>query len=390
MSALYLAAAYLRFHWARSLVLVAVIALIVLVPLATRVLVSAAEDRLTARAEATPLILGRRGSALDLAMNALYFSDERPEPVTMAAVEAIWDGGLGVPIPLHTAFEARGHRIVGTTLDYFDLRGLEVADGRALAVLGDAVLGAGAARDLGLGVGDALVSSPENLFDLDGVYPLEMPVVGVLERTGTPDDEAVFVDVKTTWVIAGIGHGHEDVVAADAAADGSGDIVAAASVVQFQRITPQNADSFHFHGAPGEHPVTAVVVVPGDARASAILRGRHLDPEGTTQVIVPADVIGGLVERIFRVRALLDAVVVVIGAAALAAVGLAMFLGMRLREREIETAVKIGAGRGMIARMVAAEAVMILCASCAIAGGAVLAIAGDADRWADRLLALGS
>ncbi len=37
-----------------------------------------------------------------------------------------------------------------------------------------------------------------------------MPVVGVLARAGTPDDSAVFVDIKTAWVIAGIGHGHTD------------------------------------------------------------------------------------------------------------------------------------------------------------------------------------
>jgi putative ABC transport system permease protein len=32
----------------------------------------------------------------------------------------------------------------------------------------------------------------------------------VLERAHTPDDLAVFVDIKTAWVIEGIGHGHQD------------------------------------------------------------------------------------------------------------------------------------------------------------------------------------
>jgi hypothetical protein len=93
----------------------------------------------------------------------------------MAEVEALWDSGLATPIPLNTAFETSGFRIVGTSLDYFDFRKLTVAEGRGLAVLGEAVVGATVARDLDLGSGDTLVSSPQNLFDLDGVYPLEMP-----------------------------------------------------------------------------------------------------------------------------------------------------------------------------------------------------------------------
>lgn len=103
MNALFLAFSYLRYHWARSLVLVLVAALIMFVPVATQTLLSTSERALIARGEATPLLLGSRGSQLDLTMSALYFSDERPGPVAMREVEAVWDSGLGVPIPVHTA-----------------------------------------------------------------------------------------------------------------------------------------------------------------------------------------------------------------------------------------------------------------------------------------------
>jgi putative ABC transport system permease protein len=73
-NALYLAWAYLRFHKVMSAVLVLALALIVVVPLATRILLQTSERQLTARAEATPLVLGARGSALDLIMNGLYFT----------------------------------------------------------------------------------------------------------------------------------------------------------------------------------------------------------------------------------------------------------------------------------------------------------------------------
>ena len=389
MNALFLAIAYLRYNWARSLVLVMVAALIMFVPVATQTLLSTSERALVARGESTPLLLGSRGSQLDLTMAALYFSEERPAPVPMREVEAIWDSGLGVPIPVHTAFSSGGFRIVGTTLDYFDFRDLEVAEGRGLSVLGDAVIGAGVAAALDKRVGDALVSAPENLFDLDGVYPLEMPIVGVLALTNTPDDQAIFVDIKTAWVIQGIGHGHEDVVTAADIAAGT-DALANAAVVQYQRITPENIESFHFHGSNDDFPASAVIVVPNDTRSGTILKGRYLDSESPTQLIEPAGVIQGLVDRIFRIKALLDVVTAIIAVAAVAAIGLAVFLSYRLRTKEIATAVKLGARRGMVMRLLAAETVTLLLIAGTIAAIGVVIVSHNAEAWVGWLLALGT
>ncbi len=389
MNALYLAYAYLRYHWARSLVLVTVAALILFVPVATQILLSTSERALVARGDATPLLLGSRGSQLDLTMSALYFSEERPDPVAMREVEAVWDSGLAMPIPLHTAFSSTGFRIVGTTLDYFDFRDLTLVEGRGLTLLGEAVIGAEVAQALGKGAGDTLVSSPENLFDLDGVYPLEMPIVGVLAPTNTPDDAAVFVDIKTAWVIQGIGHGHEDVVTAADIADGTA-ALANAAVVQYQRITPDNIESFHFHGSQDDFPASAVIVVPNDTRSATILKGRYLDPENPTQLIEPAGVIQGLVDRIFRIKTLLDAVTAIIAVAALAAIGLAVFLSYRLRAGEIATAVKLGARRGMVSRLLAAETATLLLLSGCIASVGAFVVSRNAEAWVGWLLALGS
>ncbi|MBM2575710.1 ABC transporter permease [Jannaschia sp. Os4] len=385
MSALFLAAANLRFHWARTLVLVVAAALVLAVPVLTRTLLAQGEAQLTARANATPLLLGTRGSRLDLVMAGAYFTDDLPEPTTMAASEAVWDSGLGIPVPLHTAFTTGGARIVGTTLDYFDLRALDVAEGRGFALLGEAVLGSAAAARLGAGPGDTVLSDPENLFDLDGAYPLEMDVVGVLAPTGTPDDEAAFVDIKTAWVIAGIGHGHDDIVA-----EGEDLSAAAARAVQFARITPENIDSFHFHGDPATYPVTAVLVAPYDERSATILRGRYLDAEGPVQAVVPRDVVDALVARLLRIASLVDAVTVVVGLAAALALGLALFLTWRLRAPEMRTAFALGAGKGTIARLALAEVGLVLLAALALASPIVIILMRNADTVAARLIALGS
>lgn len=384
MNALFLAFAHLRWTWARSLVLVLVGALILSVPMVTQVFLRGSEEALTRRAEATPLVLGARGSQLDLVMGAVYFSEDRTQPITRAAEDAVWDSGLALPIPLHTAFQTNGARIVGTSLDYFDFRGLIVAEGRQVAVLGEAVLGAQVAERLGLGPGDTVVSAPENLFDLDGVYPLELQITGVLAATGTPDDDAVFTDVKTAWVIAGIGHGHDDVVTADA----EGNITANAAITEFQRITPENIDSFHFHGAASDFPLSAVLVVPNDSRSGTMLRGRYLDPENSLQMTVPSEIVAGLVDRIFRIATLLDAVTLVIGIAALGAIGLSLFLAWALRSPEMETAKRLGAGRFVIVRLAVSEIALLLITAAGLAAALVAAVTLNGDKLVAWILAL--
>ncbi|MEM9845540.1 MAG: hypothetical protein AAF965_12130, partial [Pseudomonadota bacterium] len=210
-----------------------------------------------------------------------------------------------------------------------------------------------------------------------------------LEQTNTPDDAAIFVDIKTAWVIQGIGHGHEDVVTAADIEAGTA-ALANAAVIQYQRITPENIESFHFHGSQDDFPTSAVIVIPNDTRSATILKGRYLNTDGPTQLIEPAGVIQGLVDRIFRIKSLLDVVTAIIAVAALAAIGLAVFLSYRLRAREIATAVKLGARRGMVLRLLSAETISLLFISGCIAALGATFVSRNAEAWVGWLLALGA
>ncbi len=367
---LYIAWRYVTHNRARTGTLVACVTLIGFLPLALEVLLDESERQLLSRAESTPLVVGAKGSALDLVMNTLYFDDEIPEPISLRAADEVAATGLALPIPVYARFRARSHPIVGTSLDYFAFRGLRIARGRQLALLGEAVIGAVAAERLGLEPGDHLVSSPETVFDLAGVYPLKMHVVGVLARAHSPDDLAVFVDTKTAWVIQGLGHGHQDVTTTRdpsvILARGDGKVVANAKLVQFTEITPDNIDSFHFHGGAEDYPLSAVIAVPDEVRAGTLLRGRYLEQDTPLQILRPRDVIEGLLENIFRIKQVLDAVIGVVGLATLLAIVLVFALSLRLRQREIDTIFKLGCSRGTIAQLLAAEIVIIVGLSAAI------------------------
>jgi putative ABC transport system permease protein len=372
MDSLYIAWQYVTWNRGKTLVLITSITLIAFLPMTLQVLLNESEQQLRSRAVDTPLLLGARGSALDLVMNSLYFDDEIPQEISMQAVRQVEANGLGFPIPLYVRFQARGFPIVGTTLDYFDFRKLQVAEGRMLAVLGESVIGANVAERLGVGAGDDLVSSPENLFDIAGIYPLKMKVTGVLARSHSPDDLAVFVDVKTAWIIQGLGHGHQDLAKTRDASvilkQDERSVTVNARLMQYTEITPENLDSFHFHGDDSGYPLTAVLVLPDDAKSAAMLRGRFLDDE-YFQVIKPDDVIDGLMENIFRIKKVIDAVIVIVAIATLLTIVLVFILSLRIRRDEMDTIFRIGCSRMTTARLLAAEILIILVASAILCAG---------------------
>ena len=380
---LYIAWRYIGFYWGRSATLVSCITLIALLPLALELILHESERQLIARAEATPLIVGAKGSALDLVMNSLYFSNEIPETITMGALNRISETGLAAPIPLYVRFHARGFPIVGTTLDYFDFRGLEIGEGHHFGVLGECVIGATVAQTLGLEPGDHLLSSPETVFDLAGIYPLKMKVSGVLRHTHSADDLAVLVDVKTAWIIQGLGHGHEDLTRTRDTSvileRNEGNVTANAKLKQYTEITSANLDSFHVHGDLSGFPVTSVIALPHDERSGTILRGRFLDRDDTLQIIRPAGVIDTLMANIFRIRNVLDAVIFTVGTATLLALVLVFALSLRLRQREIETIFKIGCSRATTLRLLGAEILIILSISAGLCAG-LLAIVAHYDQ----------
>jgi putative ABC transport system permease protein len=203
------------------------------------------------------------------------------------------------------------------------------------------------------------VSSPENLFDLAGVYPLKMKVAGVLEKSHTPDDLGVFADLKTAWIIQGLMHGHQDVTRTTdktVILKQTGNNVAAnAKLFHYAEITEENRDEFHFHGDPSKYPITAAIAVPYDTKSGTILRGLYLEKEEPQQIVVPAEVIDSLLKNIFRIKNVLDSVILLVGLATILAIILVFALSLRLRQREIQTIFKLGCRKSTLARLLGAE-----------------------------------
>ncbi|MCB1236190.1 MAG: ABC transporter permease [Verrucomicrobiae bacterium] len=369
----YLGGRYLRRQPAKTTLLVAALAVALFLPVGIMLFVSRAETHLRSRAATTPLLLGAPGSALELVFNGLYFSKPEVAPLTQRRVHEISADGLARGIPILARFRAGSDPIVGTSLDYFRFRGLEIREGRQLARLGECVVGARVARERGLHPGDRLVSAPEAVFDLAGVYPLKMPVVGILDATGGPDDAAVFVDVKTAWVIAGLAHGHQDAAKAEESLvlgrDDAGAVELNASVVEYTEITPENVSTFHFHGDPEDFPLSAAIVLPAGEKARTLLRGRYQDAgrDDGAQLVEPAAVMDDLFATVFQVQRIVVAALVLVAVAMGVIAALVFLLSNRLRAREFESLRNIGADPSTIRALVLFEGGAVLAMSLAVA-----------------------
>ena len=368
----------------RSLLLVITIALTFSFPSALQVFIGESEKVLRERAHSTPLLVGPRGSSIDLTLNSLYFTPQELPPLPYATYRDLMQEGFGTTIPLHSRFRAGQTPIVGTSLAYFDLRKLAITEGRMLTRLGDCVIGSRLAAERNLSPGDKITSSPENVFDLSGVYPLRMRITGILGSNHTADDDAIFVDLKTAWIIEGLAHGHQDLSAPGAVGAvrkrEKGVIRANASVVEFNEVTEENISSFHFHGDAGSYPLSAAVLVPRDSKRHALALAAFQGEDASAQIVAPIDAVTDLADTLFATQRLALVAFRILGAAALGLTLLVFALSFRLRERELRTYSKIGAGKLTIFFLKASEVAIIVTASLLVASLAVAlsrAVAAD-------------
>ncbi len=349
MHTLYLAGHYLLRHRLKTLLLILVVAVTLFLPAGLLVLASQGEAELKARANTTPLLLGTKGSPLELTLGSLYFRNVAMPAMPYGEVEQLEESKLGLPIPLMLRYRSQDDPIVGTSLDYFRFRKLTIIEGNHFTRLGDCVVGAKVAKQRGLHPGSKLLSRPTESFDVAGVHPLNMRITGVLALSGTGDDEAIFCDVRTTWVIAGLGHGHKKNVEP-----------LPGQAAPYNEVTDDNIDSFHFHGDEATFPITAIIVVPKDERSTTLLLGKYRKPDSKLQLIEPSSVMNELLATVVRVKKLALAALALVGLCCLLLVGLVLLLSYRQRQAERQFLTQLGAARSRVLTLMLSEAVFVI------------------------------
>jgi putative ABC transport system permease protein len=156
------------------------------------------------------VVVGAKGSPMQLILSGVLHLDVPPGNVPLAAVNALQKNPMVaevIPISLGDNFQA--YRIVGSSLAYPAHYGAVLAQGRLWSAPMEVVLGATVARKLGLRLGDSFVGShglgAGGHAHGDSAYT----VVGVLAANASVLDRLILTDTASVWKV------HEDYSAAD-------------------------------------------------------------------------------------------------------------------------------------------------------------------------------
>jgi putative ABC transport system permease protein len=389
MNSLILAWHYICHYKGKTAIMISCVTLTVFLPLTLHQVLNQFQSQILHRAEQTPLVVGAKGSRFDLALHALYFKAQISDTLSMKDVQQIQASGYAKAIPLHVRFTAKNYPVVGTSLEYTQFRKLTVEQGRGLMQIGDCLVGAEVAKEFSLKPGDRLLTDPDNIFDIGGTYPLSMKVVGVLGKSYTADDDSVFVDVKTSWIIAGIGHGHQQLGTSEdekvILERETSHVVANAALVHHTEITPKNIASFHFHAEPHDLPLTAIIAIPDSEKSKTLLQGRYVGTDTHAQVFDTSKVVEEMLGMILKVKRFFDANSILVACSTGLLLLLVLLLSLRLRQREMQTMFYLGCSRWTIFRLQGTELLITLTisflAAVALSKGALF----YAETWIRRL-----
>ena len=206
MSLVRLAWAYARRRPLSTLLVVIMLALGVATVALTLLITRELEARLTRDAAGIDLVVGAKGSPLQIVLAGVYHADVPPGNIPLAAIDTLRRNPLiAQVIPLALGDSFRGFRIVGTEPELVTHYGGVLAKGELWSLPLDAVLGSEVARTLQLRIGDRFVGS-HGLAEGGGQHAdARYSVTGVLAPTGTVLDRLVLTSLASVWTV----HGHE-------------------------------------------------------------------------------------------------------------------------------------------------------------------------------------
>ena len=331
------------------------------------------EDRLGRDARGVDLVVGAKGSGLQLVLSAVFHVDVPTGNVRLEDLRQIARHRLVagvIPVSLGDAY--RGFRIVGTTRAYPEHYAAELAEGRLWERSMEAVVGSRASRNTGLRTGDSFVGA-HGLAGDSGFDHGEDPyrVVGVLRATGTVLDRLILVDSASVWEVHEV-HG-ESGAASNEGRPGRDEESGGASA----------ADGAEHGLPPGDREVTAMLVRYRTPLA-AISLPRAINSGTVLQAASPAQEMARL---FYLVGTGLDAfrafAGVLIGASALS-LFIALWHAMHEQRYDLAVMRTLGASRSRILRFVLAQGAVLGIAGSLVGAGLGHAVAWLLAQWLER------
>src|SRR5690606_19643594 len=167
------------------------------------------EAKMSRDAQGIDLVVGAKGSPLQLILSSIYHIDFPTGNIPLAEAERVAKNRLiKNVIPLGLGDNYQGLRIVGTNHDYLTLYAVDFQEGEAWKMPFDVVLGVEAAQQLQLGVGDTFVGSHGIASSSHEHEEHPYKVSGILEKRGTVVDQLILTSIESVWYTHDEEHDH--------------------------------------------------------------------------------------------------------------------------------------------------------------------------------------
>jgi len=203
------------------------IALSVMLLLGIEIIRQGAETSFTNTLSGTDLIVGARSSPVQLLLYSVFHIGNPTNNMQWHSYEEIaTHPQVKWTIPVSLSDSHKGYRVIGTTEQFYehfrfaDSKALQLEAGNWFSGTFDAVVGAEVAQALGYQSGEKIIlahGAGDESFITHSDKPFK--IVGILKRTGTPVDRAVYVGLQSIDVMHdefnGAAHNHDPLMAHD-------------------------------------------------------------------------------------------------------------------------------------------------------------------------------
>jgi putative ABC transport system permease protein len=208
MNALTLSLASIRTRKLQSFLCVLAVACGIALLSSVYLLFSASEQGLMKNAQGVNIVVGAKGSPLQLVLSTIYHGDIPTGNIDMHDMEEIEKNPqIKSAIPLAVGDNYKGFRIVGTTPDYPALYKADLRDGKMFAAPYEVVAGA----KTGLIVGEKFAAAHGFAADSDDIHDDHLyNVSGVLKPTGTVLDRLILTQYQSVQDLHGHHEEHEE------------------------------------------------------------------------------------------------------------------------------------------------------------------------------------
>ena len=168
------------------------------------------EEKFEKNLAGVDLVIGAKGSPLQLILSSMYHVDAPTGNVNLGSVKPFLNPKhplIKTAVPLSLGDSYKTFRVVGTTNNILEMYGASVQEGRAWEQNFEVTIGSKVARDLNLQIGSTFSSSHGFLEDDNlGHEHTAFKVVGILAPSGSVLDQLILTTNQSYWLT----HEHEE------------------------------------------------------------------------------------------------------------------------------------------------------------------------------------